>query len=292
MKTWLRRLALASGALVLLLALVIGGAYAMSSSAVGGGHAVEAHPFDASMGNAEEGARLAELYGCVECHGADLGGTMLIDGMPFARVPAPNLTAGREHGALTDQHLETAVRHGVGADGRALFVMPSAEYTYLDDAELADIVAYLRTRPAVSNELPPRAFGPVGRVMVALDRIPFQPDLLAADAGARHMSRPAAGETLALGHYLTRLCTGCHGRDLTGGAPLAPDTPPPPDLTPGGNLGGWTMDQFAVAMRTGKTPDGRDLDPTIMPWRAIGAATDAEMAAVWEYLRNLPASGS
>ena len=32
---------------------------------------------------------------CVECHGDDLGGQLVFDGLPMARVVAPNLTSGR-----------------------------------------------------------------------------------------------------------------------------------------------------------------------------------------------------
>src|SRR5690606_10273418 len=31
---------------------------------------------------------------------------------------------------------------GIGQDGRALFIMPSQEYVYLSDREIADLVAY------------------------------------------------------------------------------------------------------------------------------------------------------
>ena len=98
---WLRRIGMVALALVLLVCVALGGAYAKSAGAVGTGHTFEAHPFDASIGNAEEGRRLATLYGCADCHAANLGGQLLVDGMPFARVPAPNLTSGREGGALT-----------------------------------------------------------------------------------------------------------------------------------------------------------------------------------------------
>ena len=288
MKTWQRRLGLAVGGIAALFLLVLGGVYGMSASAVGGGHAANPHPFNGAIGNAAEGERLGTVYGCTDCHAPDLGGTVLMDGMPFARVPAPNLTAGAPGGALSDAEFEQAVRHGIGRDGRKLFIMPSAEYTYLSDQDVADVLAWIRTLPSVERDLPSRSFGPVGRAMAALGRVPFQPDLIAADPDARHLDRPQASDPLALGYYLTRLCTGCHGLELGGAPAFEPGAPPAPDLTPSGNLAQWSRDDFQEVFATGRTPDGRVLSDA-MPWKVIGQAEPAELDAIWAYLQSLPA---
>lgn len=289
MKTWKRRIGIGVGGFSALVILLMGGVYGMSASTVGTGHAVESHPFDGSIGNAVEGARLGDMFGCTHCHTPDLGGQTLIDGLPFARVPAPNLTAGAPGGAYTDAEFERAMRHGIGRDGRKLFVMPSAEYTYLSDQDIADILAWIRTLPAVERELPDRVFGPVGRTMVALGKVPFQSDLIAADPSAKHLDRPAADDPLQLGHYYTRLCTGCHGLDLAGAPPLEPGKPAGPNLTPAGNLRNWSFEEFRAVFETGRTPEGRQLDPDIMPWQAIGKAQPHEIEAIWMYLQSLPA---
>ena len=287
MRVWVRRLGIVFGGLMALVLVAISGVYGMSASAVGTGHAGQPHPFDASIGRSGEGARLAGMYGCTECHSADLGGRMLIDGMPFAQVAAGNLTGGRPGGALTDAQFEQAVRHGVGADGRALFVMPSADYVYLSDQDLADILAYLRTLPAVERELPERKFGPVGRALVVAGKVSFQPDLIAADPNARHLERPTGSSPVQLGHYLTRLCTGCHGPDLAGALPMDPASPPGANLTPAGNLGKWSLDDFRTVFSTGRTPEGKQLDPLVMPWKVIGTAHADELDAIWAYLQTI-----
>lgn len=291
MKTWKRRIGLVVGGFSALVILLMGGVYGMSASALGTGHAATSHPFDASIGDATEGARLSVLYGCADCHTPDLGGKLLIDGMPFARVPAPNLTAGAPGGAFTDDEFERAVRHGIGRDGRKLFVMPSAEYTYLSDQDVADILAWIRSQPAVERELPTRAFGPVGRTMVALGKVPLQSDMIAADPDARHLERPADDDPMQLGHYYTRLCTGCHGLDLAGAPPIEPGAPAGPNLTPGGNLRNWTLEEFRAMFATGRTPEGKQLNP-VMPWAVIGTARPHELEAIWTYLRSLPAEDS
>ena len=54
MKTWKRRLGIGVGGLSAVVILLLGGAYGMSASAVGAGHDVASHPFDASIGDAVE----------------------------------------------------------------------------------------------------------------------------------------------------------------------------------------------------------------------------------------------
>lgn len=287
MKTWVRRAGIGLGALAALGLLAVGGIYGLSAAAVGTGHRAPEHAFDASGGNATEGARLAQLYGCMECHTPDLGGTVLIDGLPFARIPASNLTAGRPQGPLTDQQFERAVRHGVGADGRALFVMPSSDYIYLGDRELADIIAYVRTVPSVERALPARTFGPVGRMLVAVGKVEFEPDRIGRDSAARHLERPSSDDPVQLGYYLTRLCTGCHGAALAGAPPLDPSGPPGANLTPAGNLKSWTHEDFRTFFATGRTPDGREVETRFMPWNVFGKAQPEELDAIWAYLRTL-----
>lgn len=287
MRTWKRRLGFAAGGLAAVLVLALGGIYGMSAAAVGTGHDASAHALDLAAADVAEGARIAAMYGCTDCHAADLGGRVMIDDPAFARVIASNLTGGREGGALTDEEFERAVRHGVGADGRALYMMPSSEYTYLSDADLANILAYIRTVAPVERELPRRSFGPVGRMLVVLGKVPSQSELIAADPNAQHLSKPTSAEPLELGHYLTRLCTGCHGVDLAGAPPLAPGAPPGANLTPRGNLRNWSAEDFRTVFRTGRTPEGKQLDPQVMPWAVIGQAQPAEIDAMWAYLQTL-----
>jgi hypothetical protein len=85
------------------------------------------------------------------------------------------------------------------------------------------------------------------------------------------------------------VCKGCHQADLAGGLIEGEDPSWPPAAglrpTPGG-FGDWTEAQFKVLMRTGKRLDGTDVDP-VMPWRITMNMTDAELSAMWAWLRTL-----
>ena len=59
-----------------------------------------------------------------------------------------------------------------------------------------------------------------------------------------------------------------------------------PDSTTG--IGTWSKEQIVQALRTGSTPDGRQLAP-IMPWMNYGSILDEDDAmAIAAYLKSLP----
>ena len=52
-------------------------------------------------------------------------------------------------------------------------------------------------------------------------------------------------------------------------------------------LGKWTDDQIIAAIRTGKTPEGRELSP-VMPYPALSHLSDADVQAIVAFLKSLP----
>ncbi|MFT5144365.1 MAG: hypothetical protein ACI84D_002999, partial [Thalassolituus oleivorans] len=44
---------------------------------------------------------------------------------------------------------------------------------------------------------------------------------------------------------------------------------------------------FKAFLRSGTTPCGRAVDNEFMPWKSIGAMTDVELEAIYEYLQTL-----
>jgi hypothetical protein len=50
----------------------------------------------------------------------------------------------------------------------------------------------------------------------------------------------------------------------------------------------WQEDAFVKFFRTGQDPNGRNIDPAMMPWKDIGQAyTDDELRAIYSYLHSL-----
>jgi hypothetical protein len=74
-------------------------------------------------------------------------------------VVAANLTPDRATGIgnRTDDMLARAIREGVGHDGHLLdpTIMPYEFYHSMSDEDLASIIVYLRSIPAIRNYLPP-----------------------------------------------------------------------------------------------------------------------------------------
>lgn len=231
------------------------------------------------------GAHLAATHGCTECHGAQLQGQVMVDAPPF-RVVASNLTGGAGGVAplLDELGWERAIRHGIGADGRALAIMPSEAYTYLSDDEVAAIIAWLESLPPVDNELPETEIRPLGRIIAATGG--FEPVSAWIDHAQPHLATaPAPGATIEYGGHRARtLCMACHGEDLNGQQPPNPESPFAPSLHPASH---WTLEQFTTALRTGMTP-ARQLDSAFMPWPAFANMTDTEIQALHLYLSSLP----
>lgn len=297
MKRILKRIGIGLGALLVVLLLVAAGLYVRGRMAFNRRVEVAAKPLALRSDPATlaRGRHLAEaVTGCTVCHTANFAGQPFVDSPVFATIAAPNLTAGR--GGLgkryTPEDWVRAIRHGVGADGRRLVIMPSQHFAELSDGDAAALVAYLRTVPPVDNVLPERRVGPMGGILLGAGQLTFPADAVARDReGSAAPAAPAP--TPEYGRYLTTvaLCAECHGEDLAGRKPgMGP--PPGPNLTRGGRTGTWTEEAFIRTLRTGKAPDGYPLNPENMPWRQFARMSDVELQAIWRYLRSLPARGS
>ena len=98
------------------------------------------------------------------------------------------------------------------------------------------------------------------------------------------------GVSPVYGKYLVEIagCAGCHGYGLSGGRVAGPPgIPPASNLTPAG-IGAWTEPDLRRVLREGRKPSGAAIDP-FMPWKTYAGMTDDEIAAIWLYLRSVPA---
>lgn len=239
-----------------------------------------------------KGEHVAITRGCQSCHGADMaGGRIFIDSPALFTLAAANLTQGKGGvGAkMADADWVNAIRYGVDRKGHALLIMPSEVYYTLSDEDLGNLIAYLKALSPVDKEIPQRAIGPMGRVLLATGQFPTAAQLVEAQP-----PRPAAvpaGPTAEYGKYLANsVCVLCHGANLAGEyfPPGQPDARLTPNLTPAGELVTWSKDDFFKAMRTGVKPGGKTIDPDEMPWKQLGQMSDDELAAIYAYLQSLP----
>jgi mono/diheme cytochrome c family protein len=205
------------------------------------------------------------------------GGKNLSDdvGLPLGSLYASNLTPSGDLKNWTDGEILRALRWGMHRSGRAL-AMPVQSTSQLSDADAQALVAYLRSQAPVENKLPATSPSLLLGILIGANQF----DLNAApDAGA--IAAPARGTTKEYGQYLVNItdCKACHGEDLTGGKPPAPQ---------GSSLfvvKGWTPAQFETAMRTGVLPDG-DVMEEVMPWKTLAKMDDVDLAAMYAYLHN------
>lgn len=242
-----------------------------------------------SKAEIEEGKRIFITRSCTDCHGKDLAGVTFINDLAVGTFSGSNLTAGT--GGLPASHkpedFERAIRHGVGADGRPLLLMPSTDFHNMTDEDIGNLIAYIKSADPIDKEPIPIVVGPLGRFLFSMGKLPLlvTAELIDHTEKVREKIKPAL--TLEYGKYISATCTGCHGQTLVGGPiPGAPpEWPVAPNITASG-IGKWTELEFITAMRTGKRPDGSEIRAP-MPWQNFALMKDIELKSLRMYLLYL-----
>lgn len=209
-------------------------------------------------------------------------------------VVAPNLTPDPETGAgtWTDDQLARSIREGIGHDGRTLFpLMPYEAFRAMSDEDLASIVVYIRSLPAVRNPLPKtEIIFPVKYLIRSAPQPVTQP-----------VPPPDTSTQIKRGQYLVRMasCEDCHtpgqkgqtntkmafagGFTFHGPLPTVNSANITPD--PSG-ISYYDEHLFLDVMHTGKVKS-RVLS-AVMPFVAYKNMTDDDLRAIFAYLRTLP----
>lgn len=197
---------------------------------------------------AVEGARLTHVDGCFGCHGEALTGHVFVDNLFVGRLSGPNLT--RIVPRYTDQQVADLIRSGVRPNGTGIVFMPSHVLVRLADADIAAIIAYLRTLETRPDAAKDSRLGLLARALVVAGVIPLESNKVdRSQLGPQQ--RPT--EAAALGPYLAKsICAMCHGDDLHGEKQMK--SPNLYEMVPG-----YSLDQFRTLMSTGLAPGGRKL---------------------------------
>lgn len=252
------------------------------------------------------GRYLVEHVGiCLLCHsevdwkakgfppvaGTEGGGAVFPDKAVPGRVVSRNITP-HAIGDCTDQQITRAIREGLGCDGSTLFpVMPYHFYRTMSDDDVAAVVAYVRALKPVTRALPKNDIPE-----------PVMASLPAPEPITQPVIAPPRADKAAYGRYLATigLCVECHTPVDQQGAPL-------PGLAfAGGRIleGPWgrvasanlTTDAsgipyydealFRSVLHTCKVK-ARELNH-IMPCEYYKGLTDADVSAIFAFLRTLP----
>ncbi|WP_199269725.1 c-type cytochrome [Mucilaginibacter lacusdianchii] len=262
----------------------------------------------------ERGRYMANhVMSCIDCHstrnfsefaGPMVAGTAGKGGDRFGpevgfpgTFYAPNITPAALK-SWTDGELFRAITTGVRNNGEPIFpVMPYHYYGRADSADVIAVIAYLRTLPAIENEVPAsKADFPVNFIMRTMP------------AKAHLQPKPDTANQLAYGKYLvsTAACQDCHtqvnkgeliaGLEFAGGRTF--DLPTgkvsSSNLTPDATgIGSWTPEQFVSRFARFRTESATHQVVragefnSIMPWTMYAGMTDKDIKAIFTYLKTL-----
>ena len=255
------------------------------------------------------------LLQCFHCHseldfthhgglplpGRKGGGGVFLDqrnGIPAPyRLIAPNISPDPDYGAgkWKDSDFVRALRRRIGHDGRLLIGMPSQYFWNLSDEDLASVIVYVRSIPPVHIERPKSVLSE--KIMQIFKALP----------PLEHVPEPDRSDRVKYGEYLVTVghCAGCHtpgkngqklpGMEFAGGQLLTGPWGPDPgkiqtvaslNLTPDPSGLSYMDDRmFIESIRTGRVK--ARLLSNIMPWGYFRNLTDADLKAIFAYLRTL-----
>jgi cytochrome c553 len=223
------------------------------------------------------GKHIAQLAGCMHCHGEKLNGGLVDDIPHLVRLVAPNISVVLPK--YSDAQLATVLRKGVKPDGNSVLFMPSEMYRHLADEDLGRLIAYLRTVPATAEGVQEKTeVRIIGRTLLAAGE--FKPAALAIETLPPAANAFDAGDLLSRGRHLTMsYCSECHGQSLEGVAPIHA----PPLVV----AKGYSIEAFSKLMHDGVPLDDRELK-LMGPTSRVRFSnfTPEEVAAVHAYLQS------
>ncbi|HLF75706.1 MAG TPA: c-type cytochrome [Anaerolineales bacterium] len=283
------------GTLVGVLILTVAAVYAISEYRFNRTYDIQAAPVEIPSDPAAiaYGEHIASIRGCKACHGDDLSGQIEFQDPMVGVIANANLTGGQgsEVTGYSTEDWVRAIRHGVGPDGKPLLIMPSQQHYAMSDEDLGALLAFIQSLPPVDNALPEMQLNLFPRLMFLAGPMDFAVPAELIDHNVPRSPTPERGVSVEYGEYLAGLCSLCHGPGFSGG-PIPgtpPNDPPALNITPAGELKGWSFEEFLTAMRTGVTPGGRQLREEFMPYQTLfGDMNDEEWKAIWLYLQSLP----
>jgi mono/diheme cytochrome c family protein len=274
-------------------------------------HAADPTGVPQNLANADQAKRgeyLARAADCLVCHtapgGADYAGGLAIP-LPFGTLYTTNITPDKDTGIgqYSDQDFLDALRRGKRRDGARLYpAMPYTSYTYMTDADVLAIKAYLFSLPAVRATAPDNTFA-----------FPFNQRWLMAfwstlfNADARFAPNSDRSPEWNRGAYIAEAlahCGDCHtprnlGLALDNGKKFAGAMTAgwhAFNITSdqGSGIGGWSDDEVFAYLATGHAlgrgtaagPMGKAVD------QSFSQMAPSDIRALVSYVRSVPPAAS
>ena len=218
--------------------------------------------------------------------------------LPIGTLYAANLTPDATGiGNISDGQLYRMMRHNINYNGEAAGpeLMP---FRNMSEYDIKSVIAFLRTQPAIENEVPEREESFVWKVLQRFMFEPLNPD-------GEPLQKIVRDSSILYGEYLAANvanCRGCHtARDMATGAFTGPEyaggmvfEPSPetkgwrfvtPNLTKDpatGVMANWTEEQFINRFRMGRTKPGSP-----MPWASFARMSDSDLKAIYRFLQTI-----
>jgi mono/diheme cytochrome c family protein len=256
----------------------------------------------------KRGEYLAKAADCMVCHtapgGADYAGGLAFP-LPFGTLYSTNITADKDTGIgnYSDQDFLDAVQRGIRKDGARLYpAMPYTSYTFMTDADVLAIKAYLLSLPAVprQNQRDTLQFPFNQRWSMIFWSLAFNPN-------TRFAPNTEKGAEWNRGAYIAEAlahCGDCHtprnlafaldNRRKFGGAVAAGWRAYDITSDKGTGIGSWSDEEVfaylakghAMGRGTASGPMGEAVD------HSFSQMDPADIRALVTYLRSIPAVAS
>jgi mono/diheme cytochrome c family protein len=258
------------------------------------------------QGDAERGRLVFAAGDCASCHATPgqsdrlkLGGGLAL-ASPFGTFRVPNISQDRTDGigSWSVVDLANAMIGGVSPQDKHYYpVFPYPSFTGMHLGDIRDLMAYLRTLPAVSGRPPPHdlfLLFRIRRFVGVWKLLFFHPRNVAG--------QPSDDPLRERGRYLVETvghCAECHSsRNIF--AAIRPQTrfaggPDPentgfiPNITPA-RIGHWSEADIAEALKNGHTPDhGRVGSSMAEVVTNTDMLDQSDRDAIARYIKSLPA---
>jgi mono/diheme cytochrome c family protein len=251
--------------------------------------------------NIERGRELAVIGDCAACHtipgGRPMAGGLALE-TPFGRIMTPNITPDDATGIgrWGEADFVRAMQQGIRRDGAHLYpAFPYPNYARVIRQDIADIYAYLRTLPAVSNAVDrdtlPFPFNIRG-AMRGWNMMFFTPGEFRPDPGRSEVFNRGAYLVEGLGH-----CGACHtpknrlGADRSSLAFEGGNLQSwfAPDITshPRRGIGGWSVEEIVEYLKTGRNARSAASGPMAeVVTASTSRMSEPDLIAIATYLRE------